>query len=160
MDRVVDRQELASIVAALRAKNKKIVTTNGCFDILHIGHIRLLNGAKALGDVLIVGVNGDQSVRRLKGPERPIVPEDERAEVIANLKAVDYVTVFSEDTPIEFLKVAKPNVHVKGGDYKIESLSETPIVESMGGTMTLLDLVPNKSTTNLVAKLGPPTSIG
>src|SRR6516164_8663910 len=113
MGLVVDRQELAAKIADARARKKRIVTTNGCFDILHVGHIRTLNAAKALGDVLIVGLNSDKSVQKLKGPKRPIVPEADRAEILANLNAVDYVTIFPEDTPVELLKLIKPDVHVK-----------------------------------------------
>lgn len=153
MGQILDRQELAKKIAAHKAEKKKIVTTNGCFDILHIGHVRILNAAKALGDILVVGVNSDASVRRLKGAKRPLVPEDERAEIIANLQAVDYVTIFPEDTPVEFLTAIKPDIHVKGKDYKVGSLAETPVVESFGGRVELLELVPNKSTTKLIGAI-------
>src|SRR5271167_2321674 len=117
MGEIIRRDELAAKVLELKAAGKTIVTTNGCFDILHVGHVDILNQAKALGDVLIVGLNSDQSVRRIKGDARPIMPQDDRAKILANLVAVDLVTIFDEETPIEFLKVAKPDIHVKGQDY-------------------------------------------
>jgi D-glycero-beta-D-manno-heptose 1-phosphate adenylyltransferase len=153
MGQVITRPQLEKIVGDLKNNGKTIVTTNGCFDILHIGHVRILNEAKALGDVLIVGLNSDGSVKKLKGPDRPIVGQDDRAELLANLNSVDYVTVFEEDNPIEFLKVAKPSIHVKGQDYKTGELLEAPVVESLGGRVELLKLVPGKSTTNLIGKI-------
>jgi D-beta-D-heptose 7-phosphate kinase/D-beta-D-heptose 1-phosphate adenosyltransferase len=153
MGLVIGRKELAQKIAEHRARNQKIVSTNGCFDILHIGHVRILNAAKALGDVLVVGVNSDSSVAHLKGPKRPVVPEAERAEILANLQAVDYVTIFPEDTPIELLKIIKPDVHVKGRDYNRNSLGEAPLVESLGGRIELIDLVPGSSTTDLIARV-------
>jgi glycerol-3-phosphate cytidylyltransferase len=150
---VIGREDLAKQIAEHKAKNKRIVTTNGCFDILHIGHVRILNSAKALGDILVVGLNSDSSVKKLKGATRPLVPENDRAEILANLRSVDYVTIFPEDTPIEFLKVVKPDIHVKGRDYKLDSLAEAPVVESFGGKVELLEIVPGKSTTGLVEKI-------
>jgi D-glycero-beta-D-manno-heptose 1-phosphate adenylyltransferase len=113
----------------------------------------VLKNAKALGDVLVVGINSDDSVKRLKGKERPLVSEDDRAEVIANLVPVDYVTIFGEDTPIEFLKIVKPDVHVKGGDYDLKNLAEVPVVTSFGGEVKLVPIVSGKSTTGLIDKL-------
>ncbi|SRR5579875_141520 len=153
MGSVVSRAELADLAARLRAEGKKIVTTNGCFDLLHVGHVRSLNAASRLGDVLIIGLNSDLSVRKLKGPSRPITPEGERAEILCNLRCVDFVTIFPEDTPVEFLKLVKPDVHAKGADYKREALAETPVVESWGGRVELLPLVPDHSTSSLVEKL-------
>jgi len=153
MGQVVTREELASLVAKFKSNEKIIVTTNGCFDILHVGHVRILNEAKALGDVLIVGMNSDDSVRRLKGDARPIVCETDRAEILANLASVDLVTIFDEDTPVEFLRVANPAIHVKGQDYSATALAEAPVVEAMGGSVKLLPLVPSKSTTSLVSKI-------
>lgn len=153
MGTVVQREELARICEQARAAKKTLVTTNGCFDILHVGHVRILKQARALGDILIVGLNSDASVQRLKGPERPINKTEDRAEVLASLECVDYVSVFDEDTPVEFLKAAKPNIHVKGADYKPKDLAETPVVESFGGRVEILALVPGKSTTNLVDKI-------
>src|SRR5262249_47740527 len=137
----------------LRAEGKTIVTTNGCFDILHVGHVRILKSARALGDVLVLGLNSDGSVKKLKGEDRPINNQKDRAEILSSLGCVDYVSVFSEDTPVEFLKAVKPNIHVKGADYKPSDLAETPVVESFGGTVKILELVPNKSTTSIVQRI-------
>jgi rfaE bifunctional protein nucleotidyltransferase chain/domain len=153
MGQVITRDELANKISTLKSAHKKIVTTNGCFDILHVGHVRILNEAKALGDVLIVGINSDQSVRKLKGESRPVVPQNDRAEILANLAAVDFVTIFDEDTPVEFLQVAMPDIHVKGQDYNGKALAEKPVVEGLGGTVKLLPLVPSKSTSGLIDKI-------
>jgi rfaE bifunctional protein nucleotidyltransferase chain/domain len=137
----------------MRRDGKRIVTTNGCFDLLHVGHVRSLKSAKALGDVLVVGLNSDDSVRRLKGPSRPVNSQEDRAEVLSSLECVDFVSIFDEDTPVEFLKAVKPNIHVKGGDYKPSDLAETPVVEGMGGRVHIIELVPGRSTTGLIEKL-------
>lgn len=152
MGQVVTREELKKIADALRG-SKTIVTTNGCFDILHVGHVRILKRARELGDVLVVGINSDASVKRLKGPERPHNSQDDRAEILSSLDCVDYVTIFSEDTPVEFLEVVKPNFHVKGSDYKPSDLAETPVVERGGGQVKIISLVPDKSTTGLIEKI-------
>jgi rfaE bifunctional protein nucleotidyltransferase chain/domain len=153
MGSVSTRSELAQKVSELKAEGKKIVTTNGCFDLLHVGHVRFLKAAKALGDVLIVGLNTDRSVRKLKGEKRPIQNENDRAEILSSLGCVDYVCLFDEDTPVEFIKVLKPNFHAKGADYKPSDLAETPIVEAGGGRLMIIDLVPGKSTTGIVGKM-------
>lgn len=153
LGKVVTAEELSLIAEAEKKKGRKVVTTNGCFDILHVGHARILQQARELGDCLFVGLNSDDSVKRLKGPTRPINNEVDRAELLAHLGSVDYVYVFGEDTPVEFLKMVKPNVHVKGADYTAAQLAETPVVESFGGKVTLLPLVPSKSTTSLVEKI-------
>ncbi|MGH9548246.1 MAG: D-glycero-beta-D-manno-heptose 1-phosphate adenylyltransferase, partial [Terriglobales bacterium] len=137
----------------LRRLGQRIVTTNGCFDILHVGHIRFLKAAKEQGDVLALGLNSDASVRRLKGESRPINNENDRAEVLAALACVDFISIFDEDTPVEFIKAARPNVHVKGADYKPSDLAETPVVEALGGTVHIVALVPGRSTTSLVQKI-------
>lgn len=147
------REELTQAAEAERRSGHKIVSTNGCFDILHVGHARVLKQARELGDCLFVGLNSDGSVQKLKGPERPINSEADRAELLASLTAVDYVFVFSEDTPVEFLKMLKPDIHTKGADYTSAQLAETPVVESFGGQVKLLALVPQKSTTSLVEKI-------
>lgn len=134
-------------------QGKKIVFTNGCFDILHIGHKRYLQKAATLGDLLIVGVNSDDSVRRLKGPERPINPEQDRAEMLSALGFVDYVVVFDEDTPYELIKKIQPDVLVKGGDYKPEEVVGRDIVEARGGQLELISFVEGKSTTNIINKM-------
>lgn len=149
----VPRQRLSELSDSLKAQGKRIVTSNGCFDLLHVGHVRILKAARALGDILIIGINSDESVRKLKGPARPINSELDRAEVLASLEAVDYVTIFGEDTPVEFLKAIKPDIHVKGSDYTADQLAETPVVESFGGIVKILELVPGKSTTSIVSRL-------
>lgn len=134
-------------------QNKKIVFTNGCFDILHIGHKRYLQEAATLGDMLVVGVNSDDSVRRLKGPSRPVNNEQDRAEMISALGFVDYVVVFGEDTPYELIKKIQPDVLVKGGDYKPEEVVGKDIVEARGGRLELISFVEGKSTTNIINKI-------
>lgn len=153
MGAIFTRDELSIKCQEWRKQGLKLVTTNGCFDILHVGHVRSLKQARSLGDVLIVGLNSDSSVRRLKGGNRPIVPQDERAELLSSLLCVDAVTLFDEDTPVEFLKVVRPHVHAKGSDYDLSRLAETPVVESFGGKVELLEIVPQKSTTNIVEKI-------
>jgi rfaE bifunctional protein nucleotidyltransferase chain/domain len=144
------RSELASILQQTRASGDVVVTTNGCFDVLHLGHLRYLQASRQLGDLLVVAVNSDNSVRQLKGENRPLVPEEERAEMLAGLECVDYVVTFSELTPISLLSELKPNIHVKGGDYKLEQLIERDIVEANGGEVIVGLNVPGKSTTNLI----------
>jgi rfaE bifunctional protein nucleotidyltransferase chain/domain len=151
---VLSRQELSKTLEQLRSEGKCIVTTNGCFDLLHVGHVRFLQASKALGDILAVGLNSDASVRRLKGEQRPLNTQDDRAEVLAALACVDFVSIFDEDTPVEFIKAAKPNIHAKGADYQASDLAETPVVEALGGTMHIIALVPGRSTTSLVNKIG------
>ena len=155
MKRLLSRSDLSGLKETLAHSNKtKIVSTNGCFDILHVGHVRILEAAKKLGDVLVVGINSDDSVKRLnKGPERPINTALNRAEILLALACVDYVTIFDEDTPSAFLKELKPDIHVKGSDYKPEDLEETPVVEAGGGRVHILDLIPGFSTTSTVEKL-------
>ena len=135
-----------------------MVFTNGCFDILHIGHIRLLEEARRKGDRLIVGLNTDDSVRRLKGPLRPIVPERERAQVLAALSAVDAVVLFGESTPLKLVKAIRPDVLVKGGDYSEEEVVGAREVRSWGGRVELIPLVAGVSTTRLIAKSSPSLS--
>jgi rfaE bifunctional protein nucleotidyltransferase chain/domain len=153
MGTVLTRTELVRTVNELKADGKKVVTTNGCFDILHVGHVRFLKAARALGDVLIVGLNTDRSVRALKGEKRPIQNENDRAEILSSLGCVDYVCLFDENTPVELLRVLKPAFHAKGADYKPTDLAETPIVEAGGGKLEIIDLVPGKSTTGIVTRM-------
>jgi D-glycero-beta-D-manno-heptose 1-phosphate adenylyltransferase len=153
MENLIARSDLAALADKLRKEGKRIVTTNGCFDILHVGHVRILNQARHQGDVLIVGINSDESVQKLKGPSRPINSERDRAEVLLNLRSVDYVTVFGEQTPVEFLTEIKPNIHVKGADYTPEQLAETPVVTGFGGVVKILELVPGKSTSSIVSRI-------
>jgi len=135
-----------------KSKNKKIVFTNGCFDILHRGHVTYLNEAKNLGDILIVGVNSDESVKRLKGPSRPINSEVDRAFVLSGLKSVDGVEIFTQDTPLELIKALRPNVLVKGGDWKIDQIVGASEVLSWGGEVLSLNFVNGFSTTSIIER--------
>lgn len=148
--RVLPRQELAELCERWRAAGERIVFTNGCFDILHVGHARYLAEARAQGDRLVVGVNSDSSTRQLKGPSRPIVPEDERAEMVASLRCVDAVCIFPELRPDDLIRAVRPDIHVKGGDYRPEDLPETAAVREVGGEVRVLMLVPDRSTTRLL----------
>jgi D-beta-D-heptose 7-phosphate kinase/D-beta-D-heptose 1-phosphate adenosyltransferase len=134
---------------------QKIVFTNGCFDVLHYGHVHYLLQAKALGDILVIGLNSDDSVRRLKGPTRPINGENERAFVLAALVCVDYVTLFEEDTPEELIKVLRPDVLVKGGDYTLDNIVGADFVTQNGGTVTTIPFVEGFSSTRIIEKLKP-----
>jgi rfaE bifunctional protein nucleotidyltransferase chain/domain len=140
---------------AFRASGKKLVVTNGCFDILHFGHVNYLESARNLGDALLVGVNGDNSARELKGAGRPVNSENDRASMIAALGSVDGVCIFAEKTAVKFLSAAKPDIYVKGGDYTLETLDqeERHAVEEAGGKIVIIPLVPGKSTTALLGKI-------
>jgi rfaE bifunctional protein nucleotidyltransferase chain/domain len=138
MGKVVSREEAARISAELKAQGKKVVTTNGAFDMLHVGHTRYLEVVKKEGDVFFVGVNSDSSVRQYKSPDRPIIPENDRAELLAALSVVDYVVIFPEPDPRGFLEAVKPNVHVKGDDYDPEHMIETPVVRKHGGEVKIV----------------------
>lgn len=155
--KIVRWSELARIRSRARDEGRKVVFTNGCFDLLHVGHVRYLHEARKLGDVLVVGVNSDDSVRRLKGPDRPIVPEFERIEVLAALESVDYVTLFGEDTPVKLIETVQPDVHVKGGDYKPDDLPEAEVVSRYGGEVVIVPLHQTdsrgKSTSELVDRI-------
>ena len=148
--KIHQRSELTSVLQQAKSDGNVVVTTNGCFDVLHLGHLRYLQAARQLGDLLVVAVNSDSSVRHLKGANRPLVPEEERAEMLAGLECVDYVVIFPELTPIDLLSELKPSIHVKGGDYKLEQLIERDVVEANGGQVIVGLNVPGKSTTNLI----------
>jgi rfaE bifunctional protein kinase chain/domain/rfaE bifunctional protein nucleotidyltransferase chain/domain len=150
--RMLDEPALVAVLAAERAAGKRIVFTNGCFDVLHRGHTAYLKQARALGDVLVVAVNDDDSTRRLKGPGRPLNPAADRAGLLAELSCVDYVTVFSADTPVSLIETIEPHVYAKGGDYLPEMLVETPVVEAHGGEVRILDYVSPHSTSGLIAR--------
>ena len=152
-DTALSADELARLIQGDRAEGRRIVLTNGCFDVLHRGHTRYLNQAKQLGDVLVVALNSDESVRRLKGPDRPINSVADRAGVIAALSCVDYVTVFDTPTPIPLIEKLRPEIYAKGGDYTPEMLAETEAVERFGGTVAILDYVPDLSTTAVVQRI-------
>lgn len=150
---IVDRSKIADFCQVLRDGGQKVVFTNGCFDILHAGHVRYLQQARSYGDCLVLGLNTDASVRRLKGPERPINNELDRAEVVGALKSVDYVVFFDEPTAEALIRQVHPDVYVKGGDYTIETLPEGQIVLGYGGQVELVQLVAGRSTTNVIAKI-------
>jgi len=153
MGNVVSLQEL--LVARKRIKNegKRVVFTNGCFDILHRGHVEYLRKAKALGDVLVVGVNTDSSVRRIKGPDRPVIDESDRAFVLAALASVDYVCLFNEDTPYELIRALVPDMLVKGADWAIEKVVGRDIVEAAGGSVQTIEFLPDRSTTGILERI-------
>lgn len=153
MGQVVNIDKLLNIVSELKKQNRTIVTTNGCFDIIHAGHVRYLRQAKELGDILIVCLNSDGSVQRLKGPTRPLNNQDDRAEVMSALCAVDYVVIFEEDTPISVLEQIKPDIHVKGGDYNEDTLPETQVIKEGGGKIQFIPFVEGRSTTNVINKI-------
>jgi rfaE bifunctional protein nucleotidyltransferase chain/domain len=134
-------------------KGKKVVFTNGCFDILHVGHVKYLKEAKSQGDILVVGLNTDASVRKLKGESRPIQNEEDRGEVLSSLESVDYAVLFEEDTPEKLIHMIKPDVLVKGGDWKVNQIVGNEFVQSYGGKVKSLQFVQGKSTTNLVSKI-------
>ena len=150
---LVARKDIAKFCEILRQGGQKVVFTNGCFDILHAGHVTYLEAAKAQGDVLVLGLNTDESVRRLKGPERPINSELDRAKVVGALKAVDYVVLFGEQTAETVIAEVKPDVYVKGGDYTLDTLPEAKIVQSYGGRVAFIDMVEGRSTTNIINKI-------
>lgn len=154
--KLLSREELKRRAEAWREAQQSVVFTNGCFDLLHVGHVKTLHRAKAEGDRLVVGVNSDESVRRLKGPSRPVNAEQDRALLLAALECVDAVTIFTEDTPVELLEVLRPQVHVKGGDYSLEELPEAGVVQRHGGRIVLIDLVPGRSTTATIARSNQP----
>jgi rfaE bifunctional protein nucleotidyltransferase chain/domain len=150
---VLDRTAAIAFRESLRARGKIVVFTNGCFDVVHDGHTQYLAWARAQGDALIVGLNGDASVRGLKGPDRPFVPFEGRAGVLAALRSVDAVVGFAESTPVDLLAALKPDVHVKSAQYRIEELPERYVVESNGGRIVLAPHLHGKSTTDLVATI-------
>jgi D-beta-D-heptose 7-phosphate kinase/D-beta-D-heptose 1-phosphate adenosyltransferase len=149
----IDAQGLEQLVNRYREQGRKIVFTNGCFDILHAGHINYLNQAKALGDVMIVGMNDDESIRRLKGQGRPINTLADRLQVLAGLSSVDHIVAFAEDSPAALIERIKPDVYAKGADYTLETLPEAPLVESLGGTVELIPVTGGKSTTNIIKRI-------
>ena len=150
---LIDRDKAAQFCEDLRRQGKRIIFTNGCFDIIHAGHVRYLTTAKSFGDVLIVGLNTDESVRKLKGASRPINTQADRAEVLLGLKAVDHVIYFGEATAENLIAEVKPAVYVKGGDYTLETLPEAAIVQSYGGRVEFVNLVAGRSTSNVIEKI-------
>ena len=153
--KILSVNALAKEAEVFRAKGKRLVLTNGCFDLLHVGHVRYLQTARALGDALAVALNSDASVRALKGAGRPINPESDRAEVLATLECVDYVAIFSEMRATQFLRTVQPAIYAKGGDYKLETLDreERAALEKIGAEIKILPLQPGYSTSRLIARL-------
>jgi D-beta-D-heptose 7-phosphate kinase/D-beta-D-heptose 1-phosphate adenosyltransferase len=145
--------ELKRIARLIKARGKRVVFTNGCFDLLHFGHVSYLAKAKARGDILIVGLNSDASVKRIKGQKRPLIKESDRAGIIAALESVDYVTVFKQDTPLETIKELKPDILVKGADWNKNSIVGADFVKSYGGKVMTVKLARGRSTTNLIRKI-------
>lgn len=152
-NKIQSSDRLVQIRCNLRLKSQDIVFTNGCFDILHRGHIHLFRQAKRRGDVLVVGVNDDDSIRRLKGPGRPVFPLQERMEVLSALTDIDYLVSFSQDTPRELIKKIQPDVLVKGGDWKPEEVVGREEVEAEGGEVVIIPYLPGRSTTEIIAKI-------
>lgn len=145
--------EIAPLFRKLKAEGKKIIFTNGCFDIMHKGHVKTLYEAKRIGDILVVGINDDNSVRRLKGSERPIIPLDSRMAVLASLEYVDYVIPFSEETPLEIIKQVRPYVIAKGGDYDADEIVGRELVLKLGGFIKIINQVPGISSTEIINKI-------
>lgn len=153
IEKIKYKNDIETIVKKLKLDNKYIVFTNGCFDIIHKGHITYLYEAKKLGDILVVGLNSDSSIKKIKGEKRPILPEDERAYILSALEMVDFVVIFHEDTPYELINIVKPHVLVKGGDWNINNIVGKDIVESYGGKVLNIPFVEGKSTTNIIERI-------
>jgi rfaE bifunctional protein nucleotidyltransferase chain/domain len=152
-EKIIKREALTEKVQALKRVGKKIVFTNGCFDFLHVGHVRYLKAARAHGDVLVVGLNSDGSVRQIKGPGHPVVPEDERAEILASLACVDFVTVFDEPDPAMIIGILMPDVLVKGADWAEDAIVGRDIVQGAGGRVVRIPLTEGVSTTGMIEKI-------
>ncbi|MDO6994110.1 D-glycero-beta-D-manno-heptose 1-phosphate adenylyltransferase [Brachyspira innocens] len=148
-NKLIERSKLDNLLSKYRKENKKIVFTNGCFDILHRGHVEYLQKARELGDLLVLGLNSDNSVKRLKGNDRPINNETDRAIVLSALECINYISIFDEDTPLELIKIVKPDILVKGGDYKIEDV----VGREFAKETVLIDFVDGYSTTNIIKKI-------
>lgn len=150
MGKIVSQNVLKRVLRKLKAGRKRIVFTNGCFDLIHVGHVRYLKRAKQMGNVLILGLNSDKSVRKLKGPSRPIISQGDRAEILSALEPVDYVVIFDELTPLELIRRIRPDVLVKGSDYKTSQIVGGDFVQSQGGRIKTVPFVKNKSTKNIM----------
>lgn len=150
---VISRNVAKKFVHDLRRKGKKVIFTNGFFDIIHVGHVKFLEKAKSLGDVLMVGINSDKSIKLIKGKRRPLMSQQERAKLVSSLNCVDYVILFDEKLPSKILSELKPDIHVKGADYTIKKLPERKVINSYGGKIMLLPLIKGKSTTNIINKI-------
>ena len=153
MEKLIKEDKIGQKAAELKRLHKTIVFTNGCFDILHAGHVRYLKESKKLGDILIVGLNSDSSIKKIKGPMRPINGESDRAEVLGGLESVDFIVIFNEDTPAKLLDIIKPDIYTKGADYTIQTLPEADIVIKNGGRVEFIKLVEGRSTTKIIDKI-------
>ncbi|MDP4116119.1 MAG: D-glycero-beta-D-manno-heptose 1-phosphate adenylyltransferase [Bacteroidota bacterium] len=153
MKNILAKEEMLAVRKQLKDEGKKVVFTNGCFDILHSGHIDYLNKAKALGDVLILGLNSDSSIKRIKGEKRPILDQNERAILTANLKAVDYVVFFDEDDPFKIISYLIPDILVKGADWALDKIIGRDVVEANGGEVKAIKFVTNQSTSNIIKRI-------
>lgn len=153
MNKILTREELKQALDLRRKEGTTIVFTNGCFDILHVGHVQYLQEARRMGDLLVLGLNSDTSVRAIKGDKRPLVPQAERAEVVASLTSVDYVTLFDETTPLRLIEYLQPDCLVKGGDWKEASVVGGDLVRARGGKVVIVPLTDGASTTNIVEKI-------
>jgi D-glycero-beta-D-manno-heptose 1-phosphate adenylyltransferase len=151
--KVISLEQASTLTTSLKKDGKKIAFTNGSFDILHSGHVDYLIKAKQLGDILILGLNSDSSVKSYKGDKRPINAETDRAYVLAALEAIDYIIIFTESTPEHLIEVLQPDIHVKGGDYTIDTLPEAKIIQAYGGKIELVPFVPGKSTSTIIEKI-------
>jgi D-beta-D-heptose 7-phosphate kinase/D-beta-D-heptose 1-phosphate adenosyltransferase len=152
-EKIRAKNELRDILEGLKRRGKKIVFTNGCFDILHVGHVRCLEEAKRMGDTLVVALNSDRSVRSIKGPSRPFIPEEERAEVLSALACVDYVVIFDEPDPLELITFLKPNVLVKGGDWTPETTIGKEVIEKAGGKVVIIPQIQGVSTSDIIDRI-------
>lgn len=153
MGRILNLQDASALREQLRSEGRTVVFSNGHFDLLHVGHLDYLEKARALGDALFIGVNDDASTRRLKGAGRPLIPDNERARLLAALNVVDVVIIFSGDTADELITTLRPDIYVKGGDYATKELPERPTVESLGGQVKLISFLPGHSTSDLIARV-------
>ena len=149
-EKIKEEEDLRRVVEVFKREGKRIVFTNGCFDLLHVGHVRYLEKAKTLGDILVVGVNSDRSVKELKGPLRPLLPQEERMEILSGLGCVNYVTLFDEPTPLALITALMPHVLVKGGDWSKETIVGRDVVEGSGGEVVVIPFVERSSTTRLI----------
>jgi rfaE bifunctional protein nucleotidyltransferase chain/domain len=151
--KIIPRPQIAVLMKDLKKKRRKIVFTNGCFDLLHVGHVRYLKEARALGDCLIIGLNSDRSMRQIKDPARPLISEDQRAEVLAAMECVDYVVLFDEADPFKLIEEIKPDVLVKGADWTMDKIIGADLVSSYGGKVHRIDLVPSISTSEIINRI-------
>ncbi len=152
-DKIVVFSKLRTVVSKLKAKNKKIVFTNGCFDLIHTGHVKYLEKARSFGDILIVGINSDSSMKKIKGSKRPIIAQGDRARIIAGLESVDYVSIFDEATPLRLIKAVKPDVLVKGADWELTKMVGADYIKSYGGSAISIPLVKGRSTSHIIRKI-------